>query len=187
MTLWILVPAGSLVPRIVFGSRRLPIFNFHVLASSVDVTLIKMACCLSGTASGRMCRLDCFPTVARSAATLVLCLEVCLRPAGGLARLDLRLGCDGPGYLLTEFGRVFAFVFGCKLPTIVGGAPAYAPGFVLPFLVVTRFPQTLKFLGVCNEGCLFGSLAAPHARMEVDFLGLGAIEEGLHLRHFPDD
>ena len=62
-----------------------------------------------------------------------------------------------------------------------------APGFVFPFLVRARLPETLQFGRVCEEGRFLVSAAAPHASVELDFARFGMIQDGLHVWHVPND
>ena len=83
MTLMILAPCGNSVPPMVVGLRGLPIRAAQWDATSWFVSVTNSGGCLSGMASGRVCRPDCFPTVARSAAAPLLCLDLCFLLAGG--------------------------------------------------------------------------------------------------------
>ncbi len=133
MTLWILAPAGNLGPRIVSGPLTLPMLSFHAVASLTESNVMKIGCCLYGTvASGLR------PTGCSLCGGCGAVFRSLLLPAGWLARLGFCLGGDGPSYFLADFRWVFAFVLGCELPTISGCVTADAPGFVFPFVVVTR-------------------------------------------------
>ena len=147
--------------------------------------MIWISGCLSGTASGRWCRLDCFPTAARSAAMAGLCLDFCFFFCRRLTGGDLCFGRDGACDFVAEFFGVFAFVCGGEFPAVF--PEVNAPGFVFPFLVRARLPETLQFGRVCEEGRFLVSAAAPHASVELGFARFGMIQDGLHVWHVPND
>ena len=88
-TLTTLLPAGKWTPSTVVGPLRFPTWEVHRSAFCLVSKVGKVGGFLSGTASGLICRRDCFPTVARSAAATWLCLDFCLRLAGGCCALML--------------------------------------------------------------------------------------------------